>query len=184
MGKSIGLIELKSIPAGVQTADEMLKAADVELLVATAICPGKYIIIISGQVGAVKSSMEIGRKTAGTYLICHHTINNVHASVPGALVGTADAGKIVSLGLLETMSALTIVRAADIAAKASNVTLMEVRVARGLGGKGYLILTGEVSAVKSAIDSCLKQLADTGEIALAAMCPGCQPLKFTGRLHP
>ena len=29
-----------------------------------------------------------------------------------------------------------------------------------------------------------KQLADTGEIALAAMCPGCQPLKFTGRLHP
>lgn len=29
-----------------------------------------------------------------------------------------------------------------------------------------------------------KQLADTGEIALAAMCPGCQSLKFTGRLHP
>lgn len=29
-----------------------------------------------------------------------------------------------------------------------------------------------------------KQLVDTGEIALAAMCPGCQPLKFTGRLHP
>lgn len=29
-----------------------------------------------------------------------------------------------------------------------------------------------------------KQLVDTGGIALAAMCPGCQPLKFTGRLHP
>ena len=29
-----------------------------------------------------------------------------------------------------------------------------------------------------------KRLVDTGEIALAAMCPGCQPLKFTGRLHP
>ena len=28
-----------------------------------------------------------------------------------------------------------------------------------------------------------KQLVDTGEIALAAMCPGCQPLKFTGRLR-
>ena len=69
MGKSIGLLELKSIPAGVQSADEMLKAADVELLVATAICPGKYIIIISGQVGAVKSSMEKGRQIAGTFLI-------------------------------------------------------------------------------------------------------------------
>ena len=61
MGKSIGLVELKSIPVGVQTADEMLKAANVDLLVATAICPGKYIIIISGQVGAVKSSMETGK---------------------------------------------------------------------------------------------------------------------------
>ena len=28
-----------------------------------------------------------------------------------------------------------------------------------------------------------KQLVDTGGIALAAMCPGCQSLKFTGRLR-
>ena len=98
MGKSIGLVELKSIPVGVQTADEMLKAANVDLLVATAICPGKYIIIISGQVGAVKSSMETGRQTAGVFLICHHIINNVHASVPAALVGTTDVERITSLG--------------------------------------------------------------------------------------
>ena len=145
MGKSIGLIELKSIPAGVQTADEMLKAANVELLTTTAICPGKYIIIISGQVGAVKSAMETGRQTAGTFLICHHTINNVHSSVPGALVGTAGVEKIASLGMVETMSALTIVRAADIAAKASTV--------------------------KSAIGSCLNQLADTGDITSTCVIP-------------
>ena len=171
MGKSIGLLELKSIPVGVQSADEMLKAANVELLVATAICPGKYIIIISGQVGAVKSYMEKGRQVAGTFLICHHTINNVHASVPSALVGTVDVERITALGMLETMSALTAVQAADIAAKASNITLMEVRVARGLGGKGYLIFTGEVSAVKSALNSCLTQLAEAGEITSSCVIP-------------
>ncbi len=171
MGKSIGLIELKSIPAGVQTADEMLKAANVELLVATAICPGKYIILICGQVGAVKSSMERGRQVAGSYLICHHTINNVHDSVPGALMGTVEVEKIAAIGMVETMSALTIVRAADIAAKASNVTLMDVRVARGLGGKGFLTLTGEVSAVRSAINNCLTQLADTGDITSTCVIP-------------
>lgn len=171
MGKSIGLLELKSIPAGVQSADEMLKAADVELLVATAICPGKYIIIISGQVGAVKSSMEKGRQVAGTFLICHHTINNVHTSVPSALVGTVDVERVAALGMVETMSALTAVQAADIAAKASNITLMEVRVARGLGGKGYLIFTGEISAVKSALNSCLTQLADVGDITSSCVIP-------------
>lgn len=171
MVKSIGLLELKSIPIGVQSADEMLKAANVELLVATPICPGKYVIIIGGQVGAVKSSMEKGRQVAGTFLICHHTINNVHASVPSALVGTVDVEHITALGMLETMSALTAVRAADIAAKASNITLMEVRVARGLGGKGFLIFTGEVSAVKSAVNSCINQLADTGDITSSCIIP-------------
>ena len=142
-----------------------------ELLVATAVCPGKYIIIISGQVGAVKSSMERGRQVAGTFLICHHIINNAHASVPAALVGTVDAGHIAAIGMLETMSARTAVRAADIAAKASNITLMEVRVARGLGGKGYLIFTGEVSAVKSALNSSVAQLADTGDITSSCVIP-------------
>ena len=35
MGKSIGLLELKSIPVGVETADAVLKAANVELLTAS-----------------------------------------------------------------------------------------------------------------------------------------------------
>ena len=60
MGKSIGLLELKSIPVGIETADAVLKAANVELLTATPTCPGKYVIIICGAVGAVKSAMESG----------------------------------------------------------------------------------------------------------------------------
>ena len=65
MGKSIGLLELKSIPVGIETADAVLKAANVELLTATPTCPGKYVIIICGAVGAVKSAMESGRQTGG-----------------------------------------------------------------------------------------------------------------------
>lgn len=171
MGKSIGLLELKSIPVGVQTADEMLKAANVELLVASPVCPGKYVVIISGQVGAVKSAVEAGKRTADVFLICCHIINNVHEAVPPALVGTADVERVTSLGILETMSALTAVQAADIAAKASNITLMEVRIARGLGGKGYLMFTGEVSSVKSALNSCLTQLAEGGDITSSCVIP-------------
>ena len=44
MGISIGLLELKSIPVGIETADEMIKAANVQLLTASPTCPGKYII--------------------------------------------------------------------------------------------------------------------------------------------
>ena len=66
MGKSIGLLELKSIPVGIETADAVLKAANVELLTATPTCPGKYVIIICGAVGAVKSAMKRASIWSGT----------------------------------------------------------------------------------------------------------------------
>ena len=96
MGISIGLLELKSIPIGIQTADEMIKAADVKLLTASPTCPGKYIVIISGQVGAVKSAMAVGQKLAGSYLVGHHIINNVHESLPAAILGVTEVEKISS----------------------------------------------------------------------------------------
>ena len=135
MINSIGLLEVKSIPIGMLATDEMLKAADIKALISTPICPGKYMIAVYGNVGAVKSAMETG-------------------------VQLADS----SVGVIETISALTAVMAGDIAAKASNIRLMEIRIARGLGGKGFLVFTGELSAVKSAMNSCLNQLKESGEI--------------------
>ncbi len=164
MGKSIGLVELKSIPVGMETADEMLKAASVELLLATPICPGKYITIVSGNVGAVKSSVKAGIAKADTFLVGSHIINNVHDSLPSAISGTAEIDNVSALGIIETISALTAVTAGDIAAKASNVRLIEIRIARGLGGKGFLIFTGEISSVKAAMNSCCNELKETGEI--------------------
>ncbi len=175
MSISIGLLELKSIPMGIKTADEMLKAADVELLLASAICPGKYVIVISGNVGPVKSAMKVGVCLADSFLIAEHTINNVHESIPAAVLGLSDVGEIESLGIIETISALTSIRAADVAAKAANIRLIEVRIARGLGGKGYLIFTGNVAAVNSAMRSCEAELEETGEITSSSIIASPHP---------
>ena len=175
MGKSIGLLELKSIPVGVETADAVLKAAHVELLTATPTCPGKYVIIICGAVGAVKSAMESGKQAAGVYLVGHHIINNVHDSVPSAIVGTVEVARTAAIGMIETMTALTAVQAGDMAAKAANVTLMEIRIARGLGGKGFILLTGEVSSVRSAVKAAMHQLEETGDITSSCVIPSTHP---------
>lgn len=175
MGKSIGLLELKSIPAGVETADATLKAASVDLLVASPTCPGKYIIIICGAVGAVKSAMARGEQVAGPQLIASHTINNIHDTVPGAIAGTAETGEIAAIGVIESITALTAVKVGDVVAKAANVRLMEIRIARGLGGKGFVIATGEVAAVRSAIKSAIEQLRDTGDIIGECVIPSPHP---------
>ncbi len=183
MGKSIGLLELKSIPVGIATADEMLKAANVSLLLATPICPGKYVILISGDIGAVKSSVERGEEMAGSYLITCHKINNVHDDLPSAIAGTTDVpSDVQAVGAIETMSALTAIIAADTAVKASDVHLIEVRIARGLGGKGYLLLTGEVSSVKEAIEACTSSLESTGDITSTCVIPSIDKALFKALL--
>ena len=63
---------------------------------------------------------------------------------------------------METYDAASIIVAADIAAKTAIVQLIEVRIAKGMCGKSYLFLCGEVSAVSAAIESAKQSVADTG----------------------
>lgn len=171
MGKSIGLMELKSIPIGILTADEMLKAAEVELLLATPICPGKYVIVISGNVGSVQSSMKTGIEISESFLIGNYIINNVHDMIPSAISGTVDIDTMGAIGAIETISAMTSIVAGDIAVKASKIKLIEIRIARGLGGKGFLTFTGDVASVQSAMKACENQLLETGEIISSCVIP-------------
>lgn len=171
MSISLGLIELKSTPPGIETADEMLKAADVNLLFSAPTCPGKYVIIVSGTISPVESAMSKGIHTAGSFIVTHHTIHNVNEQVPPAIVGTADIKNIKAIGAIETISAVGCVSAASEAADAADIKLLDIRIARGLGGKGFLIMTGDVAAVRSGIGAGLNSLADTGEVVSSCIIP-------------
>ena len=63
MSKALGMIEFKTVSAGVTAADAMVKTAAVELVEAQAVCPGKYIALIKGDLSAVDAAVEteIGR---------------------------------------------------------------------------------------------------------------------------
>ena len=87
MRKSIGFVEVKSIPVGIQTADEMLKAGNIEILLSTPICPGKYVIIVSGQIGPIKAAMAKAEMVAGVYLIESYHIDNINEKVLPAISG-------------------------------------------------------------------------------------------------
>ncbi|MDR1481191.1 MAG: BMC domain-containing protein [Synergistaceae bacterium] len=160
MGQALGMVELISIPAGIEAGDAMLKAAAVELVTAQAACAGKYIVVVSGEVAAVEASVEAGKETASMKLVDSLVIPNIDAQVPLAINMCSDPGEIEALGSMETFSLCAAVAAADSAVKAARVRLIEVRLGRGLGGKSFITLTGEVAAVKAAV----KAAADVEEV--------------------
>ncbi|MFZ5975890.1 MAG: BMC domain-containing protein [Bacillota bacterium] len=169
MKKSIGILEFKSIAKGIEATDVMLKSADVELILASPLCPGKYITIISGEVGAVYIAVEAGKLAGCEFALEGHVISNVSEAVFPALTGTARIDRLASLGIIETMTAVSSVIAGDIAVKASSVTLIDIRLARGLGGKGFVLLTGEVASVNTAIRACEEKLKQEGTIVATSV---------------
>jgi len=62
MGNAIGMLEFTSIARGIEASDAMVKAAQVDLIRSSTICPGKYVVIVAGNTGDVTASMTIGEK--------------------------------------------------------------------------------------------------------------------------
>lgn len=162
MSKAIGMVEYKTVSSGIQAADAMVKTAEVDIIEAQTVCPGKYIALIAGQLSAVNAAVEAAKVNYGMHLISSFVLGNPHDSIFPAIYGATDIRKISALGILETYDAASIIVAADIAAKTAIVDLIELRIARGMCGKSYLMLTGEVAAVEAAIEKARKHIGEEG----------------------
>ena len=156
MSKAIGMIEFKTTATGVTAADAMVKTSDVEIVEAQTVCPGKYIAIITGDLSAVKAAVDTAVTTYEDKCIDSFVLGNPHESLFPAIYGTTQVEEISALGILETYDA------ADQAAKTAIVDLIELRIAKGMCGKSYMMITGEVSAVSASIDRAKELVAEKG----------------------
>jgi microcompartment protein CcmL/EutN len=167
--KSIGLIELSSVAAGFAVADTMLKAGNVQLLLSRSICSGKYMVLIGGDTAAVEAAVSAGAEAANGCLIDSLVIANLHPDVFVALGRTQPAEPHGALGILESFNVATVIEAADAAAKAAHVTLLEIRLAMALGGKAFCTMTGDVASVQTAVAAGREVIADAGVLVNAVV---------------
>ena len=147
---AVGFLETSSLAKGVEATDAMVKMAQVKLVKTSVVARGKLVIFISGAQGEVESAMRAGREMLGKTLVDEVLIRNVHNQVIAALDKRVPVEVLGAVGIIETKEAIAAVLAADAAAKAASVHLIEVKTVVG-GGKGYLSLCGEVGDVRTAI---------------------------------
>lgn len=153
MAKAIGMVEFTSVARGIYAADQMVKISDVDIVTAASVCPGKYIAIVSGDVGAVESSVSIGEKMAEEYLVDSIIIPNVHPSVFPAITSSTMPDRIQALGIFESFSLATMIITADAILKSANLDPLELRLGNGLGGKSFFTFTGDVAAVETGVEA-------------------------------
>lgn len=171
MIRAIGFVEFNSIAKGIEAADFMLKAAQVEALACRTICPGKYVVMVGGDVAAVESSVKAGINQGSQAVVDQFVLPNVHESVFRAITGFNPVFEMKALGIIETFSLSSLIVAADVAVKAAEVELLELRLGLAIGGKAFVTLTGDVGAVKAAVEAGAGSAAEKGLLVSQSVIP-------------
>ena len=165
MENALALIEFNTVSSGIRALDRVVKSAEVELLAANPVCPGKYMIIFHGQLSSVKEATENAVKAEPEHVVDSMLLGNPSDSLLSALYGTTVESEGKSVGVIETYSGASAVLASDAAVKAANVSLAEIRLSRGMCGKSYALFNGSVADVEAAIETAKASVAENSALA-------------------
>jgi microcompartment protein CcmL/EutN len=168
---AIGILELTSIAKGIEATDFMLKAADVELLASRSICSGKYMVIVRGDVAACISAVGAGEEAARETTADAIVIPQLHDEIFPAIAQSSLVDEVGALGILESFNVATLIEGADAAVKSAEVHLIEIRLAMALGGKAFCVLTGDVAAVRAAVETGKHVIGEKGALTNWAVIP-------------
>jgi microcompartment protein CcmL/EutN len=150
-GPALALLELESIARGFTTTDALVKRATVTIALAEPTTPGKYLLLFTGEVADVEESYRAGIEVAGPNLLDKLFLPRAAASLMRALEGNFSQAWAGSMGIVETHTAASALLAADTAVKRADVYLSYLHLARGIGGKGYFLLTGPLHMVEAGL---------------------------------
>lgn len=150
---ALALLELGSIARGMVVADATAKRAAIHLLLAQAVTPGKFLVLFSGGEEEVALSFETGRELSGPALLDELYLPKADAQLHPALRGELPPGPVDALGVVETYSVAATLLAADRAVKTAEVRLARMRLARGLGGKAFFVLSGDLYQLEAGIEA-------------------------------
>ena len=81
--QALGMIETKGLVASIEAADAMVKAANVTLIGKEHVGGGLVTVMVRGDVGAVKASVDAGAAAASNVgqVVSQHVIPRPHTDV-------------------------------------------------------------------------------------------------------
>jgi microcompartment protein CcmL/EutN len=166
MEPAVGLLEFSSIAKGIEAGDAMVKRAPLRVTRAGTVHPGRYLVLVGGLTADVEEAMQAGLEVAGASVVDSVFLPDVHPDVVAAIGGTRREDGGEALGVIETPTVAATIDAADAAVKGARVTIRDLRLADDLGGKGYVLLGGEVAEVEAALDHGVARAAASGREAV------------------
>lgn len=171
MNKSIGALEFRSISKGIEVSNEIVKKANVEIIYFKTICPGKFLVIVTGDEGEVNEAITYGEEITGNTLVDSFKVHAVSTPIIEAFKNTYSSKEIMdALGIMETNKVCAGIKALDMALKSSDIRLIKMHLAFGIGGKLVYVVTGALSSIEYGLEEG-KRMLDKNEHANISVIP-------------
>ena len=167
----LGVLEFSSIAIGYTALDEMLKIAPIKIIEARTICPGKYLIVFSGDVASVEYSFQKGFEIGKELVVDSLFLPMVHEDVIPAIGKKVLSEEWNAIGIIETLTVASSIEAGDTAAKVGGIRIIEIRLAIGFGGKSYVKIQGHLDAVEAAIEAGSAKAITKGQLCMKTIIP-------------
>jgi len=165
---ALGVVELSGISRGYLVQDAILKSSNVEKLVSRTICSGKYFIAVQGELADVENAISVANEIGSFAIVNTSVIPSLDPKIFPAIAGSTvieSKTKIGALLVIETFSVVSAIKAADYAVKEANVDLLRIHVAMAIGGKGLVVITGDIGALEAAVQPAIKNCQQDGMLA-------------------
>lgn len=178
---ALGFLEMKGAACGVTAVDVAVKAAYIEILQAKVACPGKFMVLIAGEMAAVETAVAATKAVVGSGIYDSCLLGRVHPALYWGLYdqfsyplqeeSRSSRRNNESLGIVETLSIAAGLASADAGLKSAAVDLKELRLGYALGGRSYFVFSGNTSDVEAALRSATKVATQRGSLGSQALIP-------------
>lgn len=171
MNKSIGSLEFRSISRGIEVTNEIVKKSSVEIIYLKNICPGKFIVIVTGDEGAVSEAITYGLDLGEGAIVDSFILHAISDAVIMGIRNKYDGHQVSgAIGVMETNKVCAGIKALDKTLKESDVTLLKMQLAFAIGGKFVYIVTGSLSSIQYGFEQA-KNVLDKGELGHCSIIP-------------
>lgn len=169
---AIALLEFESIARAIRTGDAMVKRAEVRVQLAEPVSPGKYLILVTGGEAEVEESWLEGLEIGGGAVVDSLFLPGVHADALAAVHGLQrDRWAQDSIGIVEASSVAGAIVACDAACKESPVRVLQMRLGKGIGGKGVFTLAGELWDIQASLEAAQRSIEERRVLLASEIIP-------------
>jgi microcompartment protein CcmL/EutN len=147
---AVAALELATIARGIVALDAMAKRAETTIVASRTLSPGRYLILLSGEVAEIEEAMDAGAGAAGEDVVDQVIIRDPHRDLRGALSSQLQPPPLDSIAIVEASAVSSTLLAVDRTLKEADVRLLELRLGAGLSGKGVFTLTGPLHMIEAA----------------------------------